>query len=204
MIRIEKIASLVTKDAKVVDIGTDHAYLPIYLYEHNITKDITASDISENVLEYSKANLRKANLDDKIKLKQSDGFKNLEEEFDEAIIAGMGTSTIINILNYKKLPNSLIISTHNDLYELRKYMMDLGYKIIKEIIVFENRKYYDIIKYEKGREVLSEEELYFGKSHDKKYLDYLKEKYQILYKKSNNKKYQELGLIIEKILDSKK
>lgn len=204
MIRIEKIASLVTNDAKVVDIGTDHAYLPIYLYEHNITKDITASDISENVLKYSKANLKKASLENKIKLVLSDGFKNLDDEFDEAIIAGMGTNTIIDILSYKKIPDSLIISTHNNLYELRNFMMNLGYTITKEIIVFENQKYYDIIKYKKGREKLTEEELYFGKSHDKKYLNYLKEKYQMLYKKSNNKEYQKLEFIIEKILDSKK
>ncbi len=78
------------------------------------------------------------------------------------------------------------------------------YTITKEIIVFENQKYYDIIKYKKGREKLTEEELYFGKSHDKKYLNYLKEKYQMLYKKSNNKEYQKLEFIIEKILDSKK
>lgn len=31
MNRIEAIASLVDNDALVVDIGTDHAYLPIYL-----------------------------------------------------------------------------------------------------------------------------------------------------------------------------
>ena len=38
MKRLEMIASLVTKDAKIIDIGTDHAYLPIYLYKNNITK----------------------------------------------------------------------------------------------------------------------------------------------------------------------
>ena len=46
MNRIKAIASLVDNDALVVDIGTDHAYLPIYLYENDITKNIVASDIS--------------------------------------------------------------------------------------------------------------------------------------------------------------
>lgn len=47
MKRIETLASLVDKDAYVLDIGTDHAYLPIYLYKNNITKSIVGSDISK-------------------------------------------------------------------------------------------------------------------------------------------------------------
>ena len=59
MNRIEAIASLVDNDALVVDIGTDHAYLPIYLYENDITKNIVASDISSNALLFAKNNLEK-------------------------------------------------------------------------------------------------------------------------------------------------
>ena len=59
--RLKTIASLVTPQKKVIDIGTDHAYLPIYLYLNNITKNITASDISPQVLEISLNNLQKYN-----------------------------------------------------------------------------------------------------------------------------------------------
>ena len=68
MKRIETLASLVDKDAYVLDIGTDHAYLPIYLYKNNITKSIVGSDISKNALEYAKTNLVKYGLENKIKL----------------------------------------------------------------------------------------------------------------------------------------
>ena len=97
MNRIEAIASLVDNDALVVDIGTDHAYLPIYLYENDITKNIVASDISSNALLFAKNNLEKHNLRGKIKLVVSDGFKNLDECFDIAIISGVGTETIKKI-----------------------------------------------------------------------------------------------------------
>lgn len=201
MSRIETLASLVDKDAYVLDIGTDHAYLPIYLYENNITKRVIGSDISKNALEYAKANLIKHGLENKIKLIVSDGFKNINETFDIAIISGVGTETIKKILDYKKLPNKLIISSHKNVLELRKYMQSIGYKIIDEKIVYENEKYYDLIKYEKGYDNLDEYSLLVGISNNLEYINHLKEKYKILYNKSHDKKYLEYIKIIERKQD---
>ena len=201
MKRIETLASLVDKDAYVLDIGTDHAYLPIYLYENNITKRVIGSDISKNALEYAKANLIKHGLENKIKLIVSDGFKNINETFDIAIISGVGTQTIKKILDYKKLPNKLIISSHKNVLELRKYMQSIGYKIIDEKIVYENEKYYDLIKYEKGSDNLDEYSLLVGLSNNIEYINYLKDKYKKLYNKSHDKKYLEYLSIIERKQD---
>ena len=201
MKRLEMIASLVTKDAKIIDIGTDHAYLPIYLYKNNITKNVTASDISETVLLYSKKNIDKSGLSEFIKLVQSDGFKNLVDTYDEAIIAGMGTNTIMDILSFKNIPDSLIISSHNNLDELRLFMQKIGYKIVKEIIVKEKNIYYDVIKYKKGIDNLTEEEILFGVSNDKDYYKYLLNKYNGLYQKSQNEKYKLYISLLEKMLE---
>lgn len=62
----------------MIDIGTDHAYLPIYLYKRGITKRVDGSDVSEEILKFGRKNLIKNNLDDKINLIVSDGFKNLK------------------------------------------------------------------------------------------------------------------------------
>ena len=201
MSRIETLASLVDKDAYVLDIGTDHAYLPIYLYEKNITKRIVGSDISKNALEYAKINLIKHDLENKIKLIVSDGFKNINETFDVAIISGVGTETIKKILDYKNLPNKLIISSHKNVLELRKYMQSIGYKIIDEKIVYENEKYYDLIKYEKGYDNLDEYSLLVGLSNNLEYINYLKDKYKMIYDKSHDKKYLEYINIIERKQD---
>lgn len=201
MIRIKTIASLVFKDAKIIDIGTDHAYLPIYLYEHNITHDITASDISKNVLEYSKSNLKKHNLDTKIKLLLSDGFKNITDTYDIAVISGMGTHTIIDILSNGVLPDTLIISSHNDLPTLRTFMQSINYKIDKELVIYENNKYYSIIKYVKGYEAIDPYITLVGKSNNLEYINYLLDKYKDLYQKSNNPKYLEYINIIERKRD---
>lgn len=201
MIRIKTIASLVDKDSKLVDIGTDHGYLPIYLYENEITKNITGSDISSNALKFAKANFEKHNLSDKIKLIVSDGFKNLDEKYDTAVISGMGTDTIKKILDIDNIPNKLIISSHKNVDELRLFMNEKGYKIIKEIVLQENDIFYDIIKYEKGNEILNKYELLVGKSNNLEYEKHLLEKYKIIYNKSKNNKYLDYINIIERKLD---
>lgn len=197
--RIEAIASLVDKDAKVLDIGTDHAYLPIYLYQKNITKFVTGSDISKNALEYAKKNLERYNLEDKINLIVSNGFKNIEEEYDTVVISGMGTETIKKILEVKR-PEKLILSSHNNVDELRRYMASINYKIDKEIVIKENNIYYDIIKYVKGKEELSKLDILVGKSNNLEYIAYLKKKYERLYKVSKNKKYLEYIEIIKEVV----
>lgn len=201
MNRIKAIASLVDNDALVVDIGTDHAYLPIYLYENDITKNIVASDISSNALLFAKSNLEKHNLSGKIKLVVSDGFKNLDECFDIAIISGVGTETIKKILDNEVLPNKLILSSHKNVSDLREYMFKIGYKIEKEIIVYENNIYYNIIKYVKGKDNLSKYDLLVGLSNDINYKKHLLKKYKEIYEKSHDKKYLEYINIIKRKQD---
>ena len=151
--RLETIISLVDKNAKTIDIGTDHAYVPIALYKRNITKNIIASDISKEVCSKAKNNLNINGIKN-IKVIQSDGFNNIMESFDIAIISGMGTKTILKILNIKNLPNNLIIASQNNFELLRKEMNKKGFKIIQEEVVYE-KKYYPIIKYQKGQEELT-------------------------------------------------
>lgn len=197
--RIEILASLVDKDAKVLDIGTDHAYLPIYLYQENITKFVTGSDISENALKYAKKNLKRYNLEDKINLIVSDGFKNIKEDYDTVVISGMGTETIKKILDEKR-PDKLILSSHKNVDELRRYMVSIDYKIDKEIVIKENNIYYDIIKYVKGREKLSKLDILIGKSNNLEYIAYLRKKYERLYEVSKDKKYLEYLEIIKEVV----
>jgi tRNA (adenine22-N1)-methyltransferase len=201
MIRIKALASLVDKDSGLVDIGTDHALLPIYLYENEITKKVTGSDISSNALEFAKNNLKKHNLSDKIKLIVSDGFTNLNDEYDTAVISGMGTDTIKKILDRENLPKKLIISSHKNVDKLRLFMNKKGYKIIKEITLKDNDIYYDMIKYEKGIETLSNYDILVGKSNDTEYKLYILDKYKRIYIKSKNDKYLEYINIIERKQD---
>ena len=80
-------------------------------------------------------------------------------------------------------------------------MQNIGYKIIDEKIVYENKKYYDLIKYEKGYDNLDEYSLLVGLSNNIEYINYLKDKYKKLYNKSHDKKYLEYLSIIERKQD---
>lgn len=182
--RLMAIADLVKKDAIVIDVGTDHAYLPIYLSQNKIAKRIIATDISQNALDGAQKNIEKANIKD-ITLICTDGLNGIDIFYDTLIISGMGASRIINILDNHNLPNNIILSANNDYYKLRKYMNKIGYKIAKEIVVLENDKYYDIISYEKGNEKLSNINLKYGISKDKKYYKYLYQKQKEIFKKAN-------------------
>ncbi len=204
--RIIALASLITPHNKVLDIGTDHAYLPIYLVKEKSFNWVGASDISLKVLNGAYANLKKYNLEEKIPLYLSDGFLNIPLEYDTAVIAGMGFNTIKNILQAAlKLPNELIIECHNNISLLRSFMQEIGYKIIKEIAIWDKNIYYIIIKYQKGRDNLTIDEIKFGKNYDLQYLKYLENKYTNLNRKNNINKYDEylkdLHEFIEKIPD---
>lgn len=183
-LRLLAIASLIDNGSSVLDVGTDHAYLPIFLSQNKKCKSIIASDVSSNALKIAKDNLKKYHIDD-VKLILSNGLENINEDYDTIVLAGMGTSTIIKILENKKLPNTLIISSNNDLYKLRKFMNKIKYKIKEEIVILENNKYYDIIKYQKGNEKLSYFKKMYGKSNDKKYYKYLLKNEKFVFKKVN-------------------
>lgn len=183
-LRLLTIASLIDNGSSVLDVGTDHAYLPIFLSQNKKCKSIIASDVSSNALKIAKDNLKKYHIDD-VKLILSNGLDSINEEYDTIVLAGMGTSTIIKILENKKLPNTLIISSNNDLYKLRKFMNKIKYKIKEEIVILEKNKYYDIIKYQKGNEKLSYFKKIYGKSNDKKYYKYLLTNEKFIFKKVN-------------------
>jgi len=186
--RLLTVASLVKKGSIVLDVGTDHGYLPIYLRKENICPKVIASDISENALESAKNNVQKYEVKN-IKLVVSDGLEKISDHYDTLTISGMGTKTIIHILKdfTKNLPDHIILSSNNNLYELRCFMNKLGYKIEKEVVSYDKGKYYDIISYVKGKEHLSCLKLLYGKSKDKKYYAHLYAKEKEIYQKLNFK-----------------
>ena len=98
--RLSLCASFVRDGVKIADIGTDHAYLPIWLLQSGKIEKALACDINEGPLQCGKADVLRYNLSDKITLRLSDGLKNVcEHEADDIIIAGMGGELIAKILS---------------------------------------------------------------------------------------------------------
>lgn len=167
--RLEEIIKLVEDNSIVADIGTDHGIVPYELIKSNKAKKVIASDISEKSLDKLREKLDYLDEPEKIMLNVSDGLDNLiEYQVDTIIISGMGGNLIVDILNKNidvaKSANCLILGANNSLSVLRKFLHDNSFEIIEEVDLFENDKYYQIIKVKVGKQLfLNEYEYEFGK-----------------------------------------
>ena len=202
--RLKRITDFIPSDSYILDVGCDHALLDIYLALNRNNVKLIASDINENPLKIAKENIKKYNLEDEITLEKADGVSKINDEVDTVVIAGMGTSTINNIINkdLEKLKNvkKIIISSHTSSFELRENMNKKGFKIIDEVVVFDKGKYYEIIVYSNGYEKLSKLDMKYGpiisKRKDEITKAYFNERYLKLieiYKKipNGNKKLKD-------------
>lgn len=185
--RIRFISSLINKDDNVLDIGTDHALLPIYLIKNNITKVADGSDVSEAVLQNAKNNVIKFELDKKINLYCSDGINDIDvSKYNTFVIAGMGFYTIKNILTSNRLTNikKLIIQSNNNHEDLRRFINSINYKIISDFYIKDKEKPYLIIVCEKGKQHLSDSEYVCGlyNKNNSWYYKFMKNKYEQILK----------------------
>lgn len=176
--KLKAIASFINTQDTVVDIGCDHAYLAIYLKENKLCKNVYASDINENALNIAKHNIKEHNLD--IETILSDGFKSIHNtSIDTAVISGMGTNSILDIIRYAPQNiNKYILCSHNNLDILRKKLYEHKLYIESEIAIYEHKKYYVIMLVTKNYQKENRLSLKYGRSNDKEYLSYLLKKEQ--------------------------
>lgn len=165
--RLKAIASLIRNDAKVLDVGCDHAHLGIYLKKLYPSIKVIAIDNKTGSLAKAKINVNLYQMNKTIDLRFSDGLSNIEKtEVDTIIIAGMGAPNIVDILtkDIDKLDgvNDLIIQANNDDYYLRKSICKMGYYIIDEKIIKERGIYYIIIHFKRGCKRYNHDDYLFG------------------------------------------
>lgn len=161
--RLQAIADMVEDGSVIVDVGTDHGYIPVYLVENGICDKAIACDINEGPLNSCIFLVRQLGLSEKITCVLSNGLDSINDSYDTIIIAGMGGELIADILSRARDINSkkLIINpmTHPEL--VRKWMYDNGFEIDKDIIVPDGKHHYNIISAS-----------YVGKINSKKDIDY--------------------------------
>ena len=167
--RLEEIVHLVDNNSIVADIGTDHGIVPYELIKSQKAKKVIASDISVKSLDKLREKLEYLENPEKIVLSVSDGLENLNEyQVDTIIISGMGGNLIVDIINKNidvaKSSNCMILGANNSLSLLRKFLHENSFEIIQEVDLFENGKYYQIIKAKVGKQIFTQEYEYeFGK-----------------------------------------
>lgn len=166
--RLQALANMVNCDEVVADIGTDHGYVPIYLVQEGICKKTYACDINKGPYEKAKQHIAAYGLSDKIEARLSDGMKALDEgEATTVLIAGMGGALVIKILDQdRQLWESLryaILQPQSEIDKVRQYLQGNGWNIMQEDMIFEDGKYYPMMKVVKGEgKPYSKAELEFG------------------------------------------
>lgn len=145
--RLMAVASLVRSGSSIADIGTDHGYIPVYLYKKGIIRSAVAADINKGPLSSCEELVLQEGLCDAIKVRLSDGLDNIDSmEYDTIIIAGMGGELISEILSRADIRDKHIIlnpMTHPEL--ARKFLYDNGFDIDNDLIVKDGRHYYNVL-----------------------------------------------------------
>ena len=164
--RIECLINFASDSTSIADIGSDHGYLLIGLAKLKQGIDLLGVENKLGPFLQLNKNIRLNGLKDRIKTSLSNGLVEVPDTYKTIVLAGMGFNNIKKIIDNSidKIKNidEFIIDSHTNLYEIRKYFNNLGYKIIKEKIIYEDNIFYCVIKFKKGYEVLKEEELEYG------------------------------------------
>ena len=163
--RLQGIANYVLPNKVFADIGTDHAYLPIYLIKNGIVKKAIAGDYNQGPYGAAQKAVLNYNLAGKIEVRLGNGLTVLAEgEADIVAIAGMGGTTIVEILSAKlnlaQQVQRLILQPMNNAQGVRLWLSQNSFKIVAEDLVLDEGKLYEIIVAEKGIEAIVEEILY--------------------------------------------
>lgn len=200
--RLSAVASLVDKGSAIADIGTDHGYIPVYLYKQGVITGAIAADINESPLSSCRALVEQEGLGEYIKVRLSDGLVHLRsDEMDTIIIAGMGGELIADILSkcsYIKEKHIILNPmTHPEI--ARKYLYDNAFEILNDIVVKDGRHYYSVFNARYTGHVVekSKADYYLGNIKDfsnKEYFNHL-----LNYLKNKQKSGEDLSDIIKAV-----
>ena len=166
--RLELVASFVPQGAILLDVGSDHAYLPIDLVERGRIKSAIAGEVVKGPYQSAVKNVESHGLKEQIQVRLANGLTAFEEADQVSVItiAGMGGRLIARILKegLEKLANveRLILQPNNREDDFRIWLQDHGFQIVAESILEEAGKFYEILVVEAGQMKLSASDIRFG------------------------------------------
>jgi len=170
--RLETVGRFVPEAARLADIGSDHAYLPVALMLKGKIDFAIAGEVVKGPFESAKRQVMKNGLSERIEVRLANGLDAIEkhDQISAITIAGMGGSLIRDILEAGRKnqrlsgEERLILQPNIGEKTLRTWLKENNYQIIAEEIIEENKKIYEIIVAEKKEQPIdySEKELMFG------------------------------------------
>lgn len=167
--RLERVAAHVPNGARLADIGSDHAYLPVALVRRGVIDAALAGEVATTPFQAAERTVRDNGLEQQITVRLADGLAAIEarDGITAISLCGMGGETIRDILEAGKAHLSgferLILQPNGGEQPLRLWLMRNGYRIVSEELLHENRFYYEIIVAERADPVVyTAEQLFFG------------------------------------------
>ena len=135
---------------RVADIGCDHGYLGIHLLQSAIASSVIASDVNGMPLQSALHNAEKYGVKDKMTFFLSDGVCSIPRDFDVLVCAGMGADTMMSILDaapwLKDRRYRLILQCQSKRPELRRYLYENGYAILRETLAQDGKFIYPVME----------------------------------------------------------
>lgn len=146
--RLQAIADQVPQGARLLDVGTDHAYLPVWLLRQGRVAAAAASDVNQGPLERGRETAQTYGVLEQMTFRCCDGLEGAgPEEADTIVIAGMGGELIAHIL--EKAPWTrdalLLLQPMTAQPFLRQWLITNGYTITRERLQREGNKVYTIL-----------------------------------------------------------
>ena len=142
--RLNTIAEEIEMGETMADIGTDHGFLPVFLWEKGICPKVVMTDVSSGSLAKARLNCQTIHPEADFDLRLGNGLEVLEPgEVDAVVIAGMGGILMTEILgadiekawSFKKI----ILQPRNRIGQLRFWLYDNCFSIINEKLVREGK-----------------------------------------------------------------
>lgn len=160
--RLFTLAGQVPDDTIVADIGTDHALLPLYLVSSGRCPRVVAVEAAEGPFNRAKEAIQAFGLEHSIDLRLGDGLSVIKPgEVDVVVIAGMGGGQMVSIMEkspqVRATVRRWILQPMRGTAEVRKYLVQNGFRIVDEQLVRESRQIYEIIVSEPGYERVDDE-----------------------------------------------
>lgn len=150
--RIQTMVDLYPVVDSIADIGCDHGYTAIALFEAGKAEKLFACDIGKEPLEMAKKNVRFRGLEDKISCRLGNGLEALEKgECKHLLLSGMGGMLMIQILE-KRIEEfeTILLSPQSDYEKVRRFLYSYM-ELVEDCYVKEKNKFYRILLAKKRR-----------------------------------------------------
>lgn len=149
--RLAAVAELIPQGAVLADVGTDHAYLPVWLLQQGRIPRAVATDIRPGPLDHARRTAREQGVTHQMEFRLCDGLKGVAAgECDTVAIAGMGGETIAGILAQAPWTRQvhLVLQPQSTQHVLRRFLAENGYCIRSERVAREGDRWYVVLQVE--------------------------------------------------------